>query len=111
MRFLSRCGPIWSGENTCGYFASPGAWATAGAVANAAEQLLKTCNALGIWAPRHLTGKQVRELRLANTEMDFRIQTLQRTFCWTDEGLAESERSELEKVWHVLRHYGHLEAA
>lgn len=85
--------------------------ATAGAVANAAEQLLKTCNALGIWAPRHLTGKQVRELRLANTEMDFRIQTLQRTFCWTDEGLAESERSELEKVWHVLRHYGHLEAA
>lgn len=85
--------------------------ATARAVATITEQLLKTCNALGIWAPRHLTGKQVRELRLANTEMDFRVQTLQRTFCWTDESLAESERSELEKVWHVLRHYGHLEVA
>lgn len=82
-----------------------------GAVADVTEQLLKTCNALGIWAPRHLTGKQVRELRLANTEMDFRIQTLQRTICWTDDSLSESELGDLEKVWNVLRYYGHLETA
>lgn len=53
----------------------------------------------------------MRELRLANTEMDFRIQTLQRTICWTDDGLSESELGDLEKVWNVLRYYGHLETA
>lgn len=84
---------------------------TAKAVADIAEQLLKTCNSLGIWAPRHLTGQQVHELRLANTEMDFRIQTLQRTVCWLDDTWKESERKELEKIWQVLDYYGHLEVA
>lgn len=84
---------------------------TSRAVAEIAEQLLKTCNALGIWAPRHLTGTQAHELRLANTEMDFRVQTLQRTVCWMDERWDESELNELETVWHELRQYGHLQLA
>lgn len=75
----------------------------AGGIASSAEQLLKACNALGIWAPRHLAGKQLHELRLANMELDFRVQTIQRNACWMDDHWQPQEQDELDRLWTALR--------
>lgn len=90
---------------------SPKVKAAAKSAASLSEQLLKACNAVGIWAPRHLAGKQVHELRLANLELDFRVQTLQRTVCCMDDTLSAAEREDMERIWSALRNHGHLEVA
>lgn len=90
---------------------SPKVKASAKTVVTLAEQLIKACNAVGIWAPRHLADKQVHELRLANLELDFRVQTIQRTVCNMDDALSPSERESMEQIWSALRHHGHLEMA
>lgn len=99
LRESARLAVASTSEKVCG---------VARTIASSAEQLLKACNALGIWAPKHLAGKQLHELRLANIELDFRAQTIQRTVCWMDDHWLPNEREELEKLWTALRNHGHL---
>lgn len=66
------------------------------------EELLRACDALGLWAPRHLAGEQLHELHLANLELAYRIETLQRTVCWLDGSWCPAESDALAQVWQAL---------
>lgn len=66
------------------------------------EQLLRSCDALGLWAPRHLAGEHLHELHLARQELTFRVQALRRITCWTDESWQPQEADELDRLWQGL---------
>lgn len=67
------------------------------------EELMRACDALGLWAPRRLLDDALHELHLANQELDFRIQTLPRVVCWLDERWSADEREALDGVWCALQ--------
>jgi hypothetical protein len=66
------------------------------------EQLLRSCDALGLWAPRHLAGEHLHELHLAHQELSYRIQSLRRIACWLDESWHPQESEELGRLWQGL---------
>ena len=66
------------------------------------EQLLRSCDALGLWAPRHLAGEHLHELHLAHQELSFRLQSLRRIACWLDESWHPQETEELSRLWHGI---------
>lgn len=83
--------------------AEPRLTAAAGLITPILEELMRACDALGLWAPRHLLGGSLHELHLANQELDFRIQTLPRVMCWLDERWSPEERLALDDVWSALQ--------
>lgn len=81
--------------------ASPKVSGTARMVSPILEQLLRSCDALGLWAPRHLAGEHLHELHLAHQELRFRVQSLRRVSCWLDESWLPQESEELDRLWRV----------
>jgi HD domain len=81
--------------------ASPKVSGTARMVSTILEQLLRSCDALGLWAPRHLPGEHLHELHLAHQELRFRMQSLRRVSCWLDESWLPQESEELDRLWRV----------
>ena len=81
--------------------ASPKVSGTARMVSPILEQLLRSCDALGLWAPRHLAGEHLHELHLAHQELRFRVQSLRRVSCWLDESWLPNESEELDRLWRV----------
>lgn len=79
---------------------SPKVSGTARMVSPVLEQLLRSCDALGLWAPRHLAGEHLHELHLARQELAFRVQALRRVACWQDESWLPQESDELDRLWH-----------
>lgn len=82
--------------------ASPKVSGTARMVSPILEQLLRSCDALGLWAPRHLAGEHLHELHLAHQELRFRVQSLRRVSCWLDESWLPHESEELDGLWRVV---------
>lgn len=78
---------------------SPKVSGTARMVSPILEQLLRSCDALGLWAPRHLAGDHLHELHLAHQELTFRVQSLRRIACWLDESWLPHESEELDRLW------------
>jgi hypothetical protein len=83
--------------------ASPKVSGTARMVTPVLEQLLRSCDALGLWAPRHLAGEHLHELHLAHQELGHRVQALQRIACWLDESWRPEEAEELDRLWRGLQ--------
>jgi len=81
---------------------SPKVSGTARMVSPILEQLLRSCDALGLWAPRHLAGEHLHELHLAHQELRFRVQSLRRVSCWLDESWLPHESEELDGLWRVV---------
>lgn len=81
---------------------SPKVSGTARMVTPILEQLLRSCDALGLWAPRHLAGEHLHELHLARQELTFRVQALRRITCWIDESWLPQEADELDRLWQGL---------
>jgi HD domain len=91
--------------------ASPKVSGTARMVSPILEQLLRSCDALGLWAPRHLAGEHLHELHLAHQELRFRVQSLRRVSCWLDESWLPHESEELDRLWQVVGNCLACEAA
>lgn len=81
---------------------SPKVSGTARMISPILEQLLRSCDALGLWAPRHLAGEHLHELHLAHQELRFRVQSLRRVSCWLDESWLPHESQELDGLWRVV---------
>lgn len=90
---------------------SPKVSGTARMVSPILEQLLRSCEALGLWAPRHLAGNHLHELRLAHQELTFRVQALRRVTCWLDESWSPDEAEELDRLWQGVAAGVETEAA
>jgi len=80
---------------------SPKVSGTARLVSPILEALLRSCDALGLWAPRHLAGEHLHELHLARQELGFRVQSLRRISCWLDESWLPHESEELDRLWQA----------
>jgi len=68
------------------------------------ELLLRSCDELGLWAPRHLAGDHLHELHLARQELMFRLRSMQRITCWLDESWQPREVEELDRLWKYIPH-------
>lgn len=62
-------------------------------------QLTQAGKELGVWAPRKLMGEQLSELHVANQEMQFRLDAIQRISTWLDVGLQAAEEAALAQLW------------
>lgn len=90
---------------------SPKVSGTARLVTPILEQLLRSCDSLGLWAPRHLAGNHLHELHLARQELAFRVQALRRITCWIDESWQPEETEELDRLWQSVDAGFEVEAA
>jgi hypothetical protein len=75
------------------------------------EQLIRACDALGMWAPRHLAGEHLHEFHLANQEIAHRLCALRRMASWMDDSWQPAENDELELLWQGLQPESLAEAA
>lgn len=75
------------------------------------EQLIRACDALGMWAPRHLAGEHLHEFHLANQEIAHRLGALRRMASWMDDSWQPAENDELELMWQGLQTESLAEAA
>ena len=62
-------------------------------------QLTQAGKELGVWAPCKLMGEQLSELHVANQEMAFRLDAIQRISTWLDMGLQSAEEAALAQLW------------
>ncbi len=75
------------------------------------EQLMRACDALGLWAPRHLAGEHLHELHLACQEIRHRVRSLERISCWLDDAWLPQEAEEIAHLWQGLTQEALAEAA